>query len=188
MHAPTARVAHPSRPSTIGGGGVLTTATEPAAAAAAEPAAAAAGPAAAAEPAAAATAQSATEDSLRRERPMQCLGARIALAPSGLRRAKPVRQARPLSGVASSASQSDASDVNALRAWRERCPDKTDALDVNALRAWREQCPELRAIWDESQPVRAWQGITFGEEGGRGGRVVKIQIRDSDLTGDVPAA
>jgi hypothetical protein len=65
---------------------------------------------------------------------MQCLGARIALAPSGLRCAKPVRQARPLSLVAASASPTvpDAEPVEA---------------DVNALRAWREQCPELRAMW-----------------------------------------
>ena len=124
LHAPVARVAHPSRPSTP-----LTPHAHP-------------------------------------SRPMQCLGARIALAPSGLRGAKPVRQARPFSRVAAS--------------------ELVDT-DVNALRAWREQCPELHALWDESKPVTKWQGVKFGKAGGAdAGQVVKIQLQNFDLTGDVP--
>jgi hypothetical protein len=69
---------------------------------------------------------------------MQCLGARVALAPSGLRRAKPARQARPLSRVAASASPTVAdADADAVPV----------EADVNALRECREQCPELRALW-----------------------------------------
>jgi len=59
--------------------------------------------------------------------------------------------------------------------------------DVNALRAWREQCPELRALWDESKPATAWAGVTFGSRGDLG-RVIKIELKDYGLTGDVPAA
>ena len=88
---------------------------------------------------------------------------------------KPVRQARYLSRVAASASPTgaDAEPVD---------------TDVNALRAWREQCPALGALWDESKPVTAWQGLTFGEAGGaNAGRVVKIELMEKRLTGDMPA-
>ena len=61
--------------------------------------------------------------------------------------------------------------------------------DVKALCVWRAQCPELRAMWDESGPVTAWRGVTFGEAGGaHAGRVVKILLMGKGLTGDVPAA
>jgi len=38
--------------------------------------------------------------------------------------------------------------------------------DADVLRAWRAKCPELRELWDESEPVTAWQGVTLGEAGG----------------------
>ena len=60
--------------------------------------------------------------------------------------------------------------------------------DSNVLRAWREVCPELRELWDESEPVTAWQGVMFGEAGGAdAGRVVMIDLFGLNLTGDVPA-
>jgi leucine-rich repeat protein SHOC2 len=58
-----------------------------------------------------------------------------------------------------------------------------------ALRTWREQCPELRALWDEAAPVTEWKGITLGEAGDANAvRVVKINIINTGLSGDVPAA
>ena len=61
--------------------------------------------------------------------------------------------------------------------------------DVNALRAWRQQCPELRALWDESKPATAWTGVTFGKAGGaHAGRVLRIILSAKGLTGEVPAA
>jgi len=46
-------------------------------------------------------------------------------------------------------------------------------------------------LWNESRPVTAWAGITFGEAGGAdAGRVVAIdrnRPRGTGLTGDVPA-
>jgi leucine-rich repeat protein SHOC2 len=60
--------------------------------------------------------------------------------------------------------------------------------DANVLRAWRAVCPELRALWDESQPVTAWAGVTFGKAGGASaGRVVQIAMKGEGLTGDLPA-
>ena len=54
---------------------------------------------------------------------------------------------------------------------------------MNALRAWREQCAELCALWDESEPVTAWEGVTFGEGGGAdAGRVVKLELGQKGLT------
>eukprot|EP00227_Mantoniella_beaufortii_P016710 CAMPEP_0197585808 /NCGR_PEP_ID=MMETSP1326-20131121/7989_1 /TAXON_ID=1155430 /ORGANISM="Genus nov. species nov., Strain RCC2288" /LENGTH=589 /DNA_ID=CAMNT_0043150361 /DNA_START=341 /DNA_END=2107 /DNA_ORIENTATION=- len=59
--------------------------------------------------------------------------------------------------------------------------------DCAALGAWREQCPKLRAHWDESEPVTAWQGVTFGQAGGTdAGRVVKIGLIGHDLKGVLP--
>ena len=61
--------------------------------------------------------------------------------------------------------------------------------DADALRAWRAECPELRKLWDESEPVTEWEGVTFGEAGGAdAGRVVGIDFENKGLTGDVPAA
>jgi len=81
-------------------------------------------------------------------RPMQCLGARIALAPAGLRRAKPARQARPLSRVAASESLETSKAPKTSKAQKATVADVEPVeADVNALRAWREQCPELRALW-----------------------------------------
>jgi len=61
--------------------------------------------------------------------------------------------------------------------------------DSNVLRAWREECPELRELWDLSEPVTAWEGVTFGEAGGAdAGRVVMIGVFYEGLTGELPAA
>jgi hypothetical protein len=79
---------------------------------------------------------------------MQCLSARIALAPAGLRRAKPARQARPLSRVAASESLETSKAPNTSKAKKATVADVEPVeADVAALRAWREQCPELRALW-----------------------------------------
>ena len=57
------------------------------------------------------------------------------------------------------------------------------------LREWRALCPELRALWDDSEAVTEWEGVTFNEAGGADvGRVVKIWLFRKGLTGDVPAA
>jgi len=67
--------------------------------------------------------------------------------------------------------------------------DEVNPGDEAALRVWRAECPELQALWDESQPVTAWQGVTFGEAGDAdAGRVVSIRLGRKGLTGDVPAA
>jgi hypothetical protein len=61
--------------------------------------------------------------------------------------------------------------------------------DSGVLREWRLQCPVLRALWDESVPVTAWEGVTYGELGGAdAGRVVELDLDGLCLTGDVPAA
>ena len=61
--------------------------------------------------------------------------------------------------------------------------------DADALRVWRAACPELRALWDEREPVTAWEGLGFGEAGGAdAGRVVEASISLKGLSGDVPAA
>jgi len=61
--------------------------------------------------------------------------------------------------------------------------------DADALRAWRAACPELRALWDEREPVTAWEWLGFGEAGGAdAGRVVEVSISLRGLSGDVPAA
>jgi hypothetical protein len=79
---------------------------------------------------------------------MQCLGVRIALAPAGLRRAKPARQTRPLSRVAASASLETSKAPNTSKAPEATVADVEPVeADVNVLRAWRDQCPELRALW-----------------------------------------
>jgi len=78
--------------------------------------------------------------------------------------------------------------LNVLHWAREHgCP-----WDSNALRAWRQGCPELRELWDESEPMTAWEGVGFGEAGGAdAGRVVVIRLGLDGyrprLTGDVPA-
>ena len=74
--------------------------------------------------------------------------------------------------------------------------------DCAVLRAWREACAELCQLWDESKPVTAWAGVTFGAGGaddvwgagwGEGrlryeaggldaGRVVEISLHTQDLT------
>jgi len=61
--------------------------------------------------------------------------------------------------------------------------------DADVLRAWRRRSPGLQELWrDESAPVTAWEGVTFGEAGGAAeGRVVKIELHDKGLT-SVPAA
>jgi hypothetical protein len=75
--------------------------------------------------------------------------------------------------------------LQVLRWAREHgCP-----WDSNVLCAWRQGCPALRQLWDLSQPVTAWEGVTFGMAGGAGvGRVVKINLHFKGLTGDLPAA
>ena len=62
--------------------------------------------------------------------------------------------------------------------------------DSNALRVWRQGCPELRAMWDEIVPIAAWDGITFGEAGGAdAGRVMAIELQETNVNlGDLPAA
>ena len=78
----------------------------------------------------------------------------------------------------------------------ERKRRRSAESDADALRAWRAECPELagwgvswRAMWDESKPVTAWAGVTFGEAGGAdAGRVVQIKLEEKGLTGEVPAA
>ena len=80
--------------------------------------------------------------------------------------------------------------------------------DEGVLWVWRARCPELRALWNENEPVTAWAGVTFGEAGGASqddddddhsddavsvnnsdaGRVVQIKLERKGLTGDVPAA
>jgi hypothetical protein len=60
--------------------------------------------------------------------------------------------------------------------------------DSGVLREWRLQFPVLRALWKESVPVTAWEGVTYGELGGAdAGRVVEIDIGRNQLA-SVPAS
>jgi len=49
--------------------------------------------------------------------------------------------------------------------------------DADLLQAWRAECVLLWNLWDESKPVTAWPGISFGEpDSAKAGQVVKICV------------
>jgi len=69
-------------------------------------------------------------------------------------------------------------------AWEHGCP-----WDPYTRRAWREGCPELCELWDVSEAVTAWDGVTFGEAGGgRREAWSRLNLRTCALKGDLPAA
>lgn len=60
--------------------------------------------------------------------------------------------------------------------------------DVDALHAWRECCPELQEMWPADVEVDMWAGVTWATSLGNDDtpRVVNIKISSKGLTGNVP--
>jgi len=56
-------------------------------------------------------------------------------------------------------------------------------VDVNVLRSLRGKCPMLLGLWDDSLPVTKWLGVELGEDG----RVVRLNLSQIGMTGEVPA-
>mmetsp|Transcript_35693 Transcript_35693/g.89154 ORF Transcript_35693/g.89154 Transcript_35693/m.89154 type:complete len:626 (-) Transcript_35693:459-2336(-) len=60
--------------------------------------------------------------------------------------------------------------------------------DACVLRFWRNSCPQLRRMWRGAN-VSKWRGVTIGAAGvAAAGRVVKIDLYNKHLKGELPAA
>ena len=57
--------------------------------------------------------------------------------------------------------------------------------DEKVLKLWRKKVPELRELWDLSETVDTWEGITFDEDGVKG-KVISIELDDMDISGELP--
>jgi len=84
-----------------------------------------------------------------------------SLGSPALRRATPGGRRLPSRGVAVSAAVTDPAEV--ADPAEEVDVNLPLEADINVLLAWREQCPELKALWDATGAVTAWEGVTWGE-------------------------